>query len=217
MVYCEARHNIHKKKLAPSLQGQFLIYDYEKYMDFKGYCPGQDDVSRTISLYGNWSMDLYNFIKDFFDYSSSLGKTFIDVGCHIGWFSKLAQSLNCRVIGFEGIYENLLMASVNAPMAELSEVWFSENTPVTDAVYHADLMKIDIEGNEQWALQYFHRSFDSGTIKSAVIEISPVFNDSYPALIKKMRDWGYDVYELNGDKWKGLLNFNQSDLWFSKK
>lgn len=209
---CEAGHPVHCIKLVPSIQGDFLIYDYEKYMDFNGYCMGQDDVSRTIDLYGTWSMDMHSFITR----TLLLKKhgLFIDVGSHIGWFSRLAIRLGYTVVGFEGATENIKLAEVNAPGATFNNVWFDKNTKPSSILYGGDLMKMDIEGNEQYGLVYFEKSFELGHIRDVVIEISPVFNNSYPALIKRMKDWGYAVFNIDGTEWNGKFDFEQTDLWF---
>ena len=62
MNICDAGHKIHDRKIVDTVQGKFLIFDYEQYMGYTGYCTGQDDISRTLSLYGNWSMEIYNCI-----------------------------------------------------------------------------------------------------------------------------------------------------------
>ena len=75
---------------------------------------------------------------------------------------------------------------------------------------------MDIEGNEQWGVKYFEKSFEAGCIKNVIMEISPVFNNSYPSIIEKMKGFGYDIYLLDGTKWDGELNFDQSNFLFKK-
>lgn len=212
IVQCQAGHKYHDRKMVPSIQGNFLIYDYEKYMDFPGYCMGQDDVSRTIGLYGKWSQDMYDFIEKILDKKDH--GLFLDVGSHIGWFSRLAVSKGYSVIGFEGAPENIELARINVPTGIFENIWFDKDTKPTNLMVYAQLLKMDIEGNERYGLVYFEKSFRNKRIDNAVIEITPVFNDSYPALIKQMQDWGYSVHNLDGSDWNGKLDFDQSDLWF---
>lgn len=215
MNYCQAGHPTHDRKTVPSIQGDFLIYDYPKYMDFAGYCMGQDDISRTIGLYGNWSQEVYDFISKILDAEKDKG-LFVDVGCHIGWFSRLALSKGFTVIGFEGVTENLELAKINVAHSEFHNIWFDQKTEPISYPINSVLMKIDIEGSEQHAVRYFEESFKSGTIKNAIIEITPVFNDSYPALVERMKDWGYSVFLVDGTPWNGKFDFEQTDLWFKK-
>jgi hypothetical protein len=139
------------------------------------------------------------------------------VGSHIGWFSRLALSKGFAVLGFEGVSENIDLAKVNAPRAVFTKMWFDENTKPSNLIYEADLIKMDIEGMEQHAVRYFEKSFESGKIKNALIEISPVFNDSYPALTQRMINWGYEVFLVDGTKWNGKFDFPQTDFWFKLK
>lgn len=216
MNYCQAGHQTHHRKIVPSKQGDFLIYDWKQYMNFKGYCMGQDDISRTIDLYGLWSDDMYDFISKILT-NETTKKVFIDVGSHIGWFSKLAINLGYEVIGFEGVSENIELAKVNALQAAYKNVWFDKNILPSDDIFEAHLMKIDVEANERYVVDYFDKSFSEKSIDNVVMEISPVFNDSYPAIVEKMKTFGYEVLLLDGTKWDGNFNFNQTDFWFRKQ
>jgi len=219
MTNCQAGHTTHARRTVPSEQGRFLIYDYARYMDFKGYCTGQDDVSRTIGMYGIWDEPSTGLIASILDNGKE--NLFIDVGCHIGWFSKLALGKGAFVLGFDGEPEHIELCKFNAPHGAYKSIWFDKSIVPTDRIHQAELIKIDVEGSEQWAIKYFEKSFQAGTIKNAIIEITPVFNDSYPALVQRMIDWGYEVFRYEAwhklDKWDGEFNFHQTDFLFKKQ
>lgn len=215
MNYCQVNHKQHDRKNVKTVLGDFQIYDFEKYMGFKGYCTGQDDVSRTIGMAGQWSMEVYKKIHEILS-KAKKGSLFMDVGCHIGWFSRLADSLGAQVAGIDGDPENIEVAKVNVPNGKFMSSWFGEDTLPSELSPDIELMKIDIEGNEQWAVQYFEKSFEAGKVKNAIMEISPVFNKSYPDLVRKLEAWGYKAFLLDGSPWDGQWDFEQTDFHFRK-
>ena len=139
MNHCQAGHEPHKRITVPSIQGDFLIYNYKQYMGFNGYCTGQDDVSRTIDLYGKWDEDVYQCILSILE-TAKPGGVFIDIGCHIGWFSKLVSEKGFIVKSFDGESENLILAEVNAPNAVYTNLWFDEKIELLGSVYECELM-----------------------------------------------------------------------------
>jgi len=216
MNTCAAGHKKHDRKKVDTILGEMTIYDYREYMGFRGYCSGQDAVSQGIDSSGCWDKEIHERAVDILD-KGDRSKQFLDIGSHIGWFSKLAASLGYRVSAYDADKENLELLIINVPEALRDHVWIDENIEPATLSSEAELVKIDIEGNEQYAIQMLQKSLKDGTINNLIMEISPVFNDSYPALMERMKNYGYEILHLDGKPWNGKLNFDQLDMWFKKQ
>lgn len=191
-----------------------VIFDWEKYQNFAGYCPGQDDVSKTLDKYGMWDLDQSNLLEKILMKGDESG-IFIDVGAHIGYFSRLALRLGYIVHSFEGESEMSRLLEMNAKKAVRHDMWFDEKTgPVTGpSLIKIKVMKIDIEGSEKFAIHHFHEVIKAGLVENIIMEVSPCFNSGYPELIRELKDIGYKVREINGAHFDFDYSFNQKDLW----
>lgn len=214
MMHCEAGHTKHNRKVVKTTIGDMTIFDWEQYMDFAGYCAGQDGVSQTIDKAGYWDLAVQDRVLEILRHGK--GGLVFDVGCHIGYFSRIALASGYNVKAFDGEDENLELARLNAQGAEFYNVWFDESVK-NDFIgmpERVKLMKIDIEGNEQFAIKFFEKYLP--VTENIIMEVSPVFNNSYPALVEKLRGFGFDVFELNGLPFDFNWDFEQKDLWFKK-
>lgn len=221
---CQAGHESHKRKSVSTKIGRLQIYDWEKYYGYAGYCTGQDDISMTLDKYGIWEEKETQIVENILRNSDDGFKWVIDIGSHIGWYSILAAKLGYYVLAIDGDKENLEVLSKNADMNGVSDLiqpfllWIDKNAMEFE-VAHEDqisLLKIDIEGNEQFAIKSLKKSIKKGQIKNIFMEVSPVFNDSYPKLVKEIIDSGYDAYK-EGQVFDGNFNFQQSNLLFIRK
>ena len=214
MTYCQAGHTKHDRKKIFTTIGEMYIYDWKKYMDFDGYCTGQDGVSQTLDTVKYWDTAVQGRMFDILR-TGNRG-LFIDVGCHIGYFSKLALLIGYSVKAFEAEDENIELAKLNAKGAEFYQVWIDENSKndLLGMPNEVELIKIDIEGNEQHAIKYFEKYLP--VTRNIIMEVSPVFNDSYPALLEKLQKMGFQVFELDGTPFDFNWNFEQKDLWFTR-
>lgn len=208
--FCRAGHNTHDVLTVPTELGNMQIYDFEKYMGFDGYCSGQDDISRTLKLYGVWEPSESGEIRTVLE-AGDRSKFIFDIGAHIGWYSKMASSLGYMVKSFESDSENIRLLMTNAPDVDINNVWIDEKTQPLDEIFDIELMKIDIEGNEIYAIYMLRKSLEAGSIKNIYIEISPTFNDSYPSLISYLEGLGYIAFE-NGEPFNHDYNFPQTNL-----
>lgn len=215
MNICLAGHKDHKRKIIRTVQGDFIVYSWQRYMGFPNYCTGQDEVSKSLDVNGKWDMEIYDRISKILD-DLSPGAVFVDIGCHIGWFSALASKKGAIMFGYDGDMENIELARTNVPNGQFEAIWLGKETQPLTEVVKIDLMKIDIEGNEQFVLKRYQKSLEMGTIKNIIMEISPVFNDSYPAVVKQLEDYGFQVFTLKGEPWDHKWNFDQTDLLFKK-
>lgn len=210
--YCQAGHESHSRTVVDTQLEEMMIYNYKKYMGYKGYCTGQDDVSRTLDLYGVWEPTETQEIRKVLNKHNQY-KLFVDVGAHIGWYSLLASRLGYKVLAYEADPENCKVLNINCPSAEVEKLWIDENTKPIDEVMDIELLKIDIEGSERHAIKMFEKSIEAGTIKNIHMEVSPVFNDTYPVLIDYLEGVDYEVFD-HGKLFNHNYNFTQNNLLF---
>ena len=212
---CQAGHKKHDTLEVDTALGKMTVFDWEKYKDqFNTYCPGQDALSQILSVSRHWEHRLYIGVKKILQ-NGDKDNLVIDVGAHIGWYSKMAMNYGYKVVAFEGNPENIEVLALNAPGTEIHPVWFDENLKKvfrTNKVI--EFMKIDIEGAEEHAIHYFRKVLLQ--TKNILMEVSPTFNDSYPALLKKMVSLGFEVFESDGSPFDFDYKFTQKDLFLKK-
>lgn len=213
MNICQAGHKVHSTKKVQTVLGEMTIYDWEQYMNFKGYCSGQDDVSKTLDLYGKWDIEETHLINNILSAGSRDG-AFVDIGSHVGYFSLLAHQLGYEVFAYEGDLENVQLSIINVPNIKAKGIWFNEKTPKTRwKDKRIKLMKIDIEGNERFAIDYFWKQIEARLVDNIIIEVSPTFNGSYPELLERLFKIGYRAFEIDGRPFDNNWQFSQKDLW----
>ena len=79
------------------------------------------------------------------------------------------------------------------------------------------LVKMDIEGAEEHALRVVWPLVKAGLVDHLLIELSPVFNDSYPALVDMIRGEGYRAWlPHRGMAWDWRLSWPQAEVLFSR-
>lgn len=83
MNQCQAGHKFHSRVMVDTDLGVMTVYDWEQYKDFKGYCTGQDDVSRTLFNTGVWEPVLSKLIS-WILYQGDRANLVVDIGCNIG-------------------------------------------------------------------------------------------------------------------------------------
>ncbi len=190
------------------------IYDYQQYWDFKGYCPGRDVLSQSLDLYGSWEITETDLAASILKIGPNT-RIVIDAGAHIGWYTRLAISYGYKTIGYEGNEHNIGLYRINNPDAPIHKVWFDETlTETSDVESPIHLLKIDVEGEEQHVIRYFEPGL--GNIYNILMEVSPVFNDSYPALIEHLCTNGFSVRNLDGTPFDFKYDFTQTNLWLTR-
>lgn len=183
------------------------VWRWRAYQEDGPYCPGHDVVSEVIDTLGVWEQCETTVMTLVFE-AIGAGGLFIDFGCQVGWYSVLARRMGLDVwaidadpecsqltydnldhVGGAGAYAvNTLRVGADTRPVQTDDKWVDRNQigPI--------VVKIDVEGAEEHAVNMLANWIDD--VQYALIEISPVFNDSYPALVQRMLDWGFDVYEL---------------------
>lgn len=230
MNICAAGHKVHDKMIintsACGIDLLLSIYDTDKYMGFAGYCTGQDDISRTIEMTGIWEPIETKIVVSLLQRPMDKGYV-LDFGAHIGWFSMIAAKMGYTVTAFEGDNENADQVEYNAALNGVSgkitveRQWIDENQKPLTIDTEIELLKIDLEGNDQYAVNMCAPLFNKRLIKNALIEVSPVFNGSYPAMVQKIVDHGYDVFcaddARNLKPFDFNYNFDQTNLLFVRQ
>jgi hypothetical protein len=169
------------------------------------YCPARDAVSETILSHGIWEPAETAIMLMCFE--ALPGGLFIDFGSQIGWFSSLAALNGMTVVAMDAdpdcvdlthrnlIHNAHLLGSIGSHYERLGP----DTAPFSYNAQRVDLptvVKIDVEGAEVDAIRKIQALIDDGWVKYMLIEISPVFNDTYGGLINGLVDVGFVPYML---------------------
>lgn len=215
MKTCEVGHKKHDTKYVQTKLGWMTVFDRSKYDNLAGsYCPGQAVISGELERIGVWEERLYPMVANILNYGSR-DKLVIDVGASIGWYSRMASLVGYDVLAFEGNKENAELLKLNASEAEIRDNWFDKDTKdKIDIDRDVWLIKLDIEGSEAHAMRYLEPILPR--TNNIMMEISPVFNKSYPKLIEKLIRMGFGAIDEKGELFDFEYDFNQKDLFFIK-
>ena len=220
---CQAGHTFHESKVVNTSNGPMHVWDWEMYRNqFNTYCTGQDDVSMSLDLYGTWEKPDYARAKQIL---AGTPGTVLDFGAHIGWFTVLAARLNHYVIAVEADPENMRLLELNWPTEKpqgrrvLSWVKGLPRMEATDKE-PVRFLKADVEGAEGQVIDVTRPLWENRLIEHALLEISPVFADYYPALVDELIGYGYDAFIVKAEMdWHingGDVVFEQENVWFKR-
>lgn len=227
---CDAGHDTHQTRVVhveiPDFNGPMTVFDAEVYRNTYGYCPGDDDVSRTLILYGVWEPIETRFFTDALQRNPGM---VIDFGSQIGWYSMLATATGHDVFAIEGVPEHQRMTWINAggrgAALWQAQHWLDERTPTLPAsdAPRISVVKMDVEGAERHAMRCIRELLDAELVPNVLMEVSPTFNDSYPALVADLLDRGFRAVALNPiqpmttDNYLSILEkIPQVDVMFSR-
>lgn len=227
---CEAGHTRHNRKIvpvhAPGFLGPMTIFNAAKYRDTYGFCPGDDDVSRTLAMYGIWEPIETGVVVEALNRSEGI---VIDFGSQIGWYSMLATHSDHDVLAIEGVAEHEELTRINCEgrLGDLwqAQHWLNEHTLKlsVEGCPPVALVKIDVEGAEEHALRCIRNLLDADLVQNILMEVSPVFNDSYEELVAELLSRGFSATALNpvqpltAENYLTLLaEIPQFDVMFSK-
>jgi len=197
---------------------EMAIFRHELYGHHPGqYCPAIDDLSRSIDRNGVWEGCETRLAIDVL---KSTDGWMVDFGAHIGWYSLLAGACGRKAFAVDMEAENLacLAASMDTNRWEYRALraTIGEHSPQFDLRRREDmseepvsLWKIDIEGSEIHAL----RGPLLGRARHILIEISPCFNDTYPDVLHRLLDTGYDLFEVPAKPGDKIRDAFDRDPW----
>lgn len=196
---CEAGHETHARSLTNVTMpythnvGAMQIFDAARYRDTEGYCPGDDDVSRTLAVGGVWERaESEAFMKCL---ARSNAPVVIDFGSHIGWYTMMAAAHNFKVLAIEGVAEHEELtrhnvASLGVPDRRLWQAhhWVGLATPYLPAedAPRIACVKIDLEGKEEDAVRSLFELLRADLIDNILLEVSPVFCEGYEDLLRRL-------------------------------
>lgn len=193
-------------------QFKMMVYDWRQYFkkegdnetvpEYEQYCTGQDIISYCIDRQGVWEKIETALVLDILSRPPALGQV-LDFGSHIGWYSMLAAIKGYTVAALDGSAENLSLLRDSAEANGLGDkvytylCWLDADAPVLNPkTEQVRLLKADVEGAEVFAYGMCRELFNARKIDYAILEISPVFNLSYPQLVEDIAAAGYDVYVI---------------------
>lgn len=195
---CDVHPQGHVMSLVPSLIGDIWTFDTYLYAE-PGYCMGDDDVSRTIRLYGVWEP---TETTDFIGALLRSPGIVIDFGAQIGWYSRVASNHDRLVLAIEPVVEHCVATRRNAADVTVAHHWVWANSPVLGSAGAPRIacVKIDLEGAEVDAIRMLSELLDADKIDNILMEVSPTFNDTYPDLIRGLMARGFTAKVCNPEQ-----------------
>lgn len=215
MNHCEYKHKDHATLVVDTWLGPMTVFNWNTYHTTEGYCTGRDDISRTLYNEGRWELLETQTVLPLLE-GGDRSELVIDVGAHIGWFSRMATNLGYQVEAYEADLQNIELLKLNTDPKKIKihYQWVDRSSEPVDINQEVLLVKIDIEGEEQGAINMLQKLFADRKVKYALVEISPVFNGSYPALVSQLESYGYKTTKMDGSLFDGNFNFKQDNFLF---
>lgn len=204
------------------LKFKLNVYDWRKYEGTVGYCTGDDAVSLSVFTQGIWEGSETRLILQLLR-EGDKGNKVLDFGAHVGWYSVIAGVEGYDVIAYEFDAENVELIGLNAKLNDCSDKisiehsWVDSNSKVIDGSWDVEIMKCDLEGLDEYAVAMCSKLFNEQRVRYALIEISPIFNDSYPSLIESICSCGYKVYKVPSKGFKYLDEYSVDPLSIVKE
>lgn len=155
-------------------------------------------VSDSIAVHGVWEPVETAVLSSAFAGGGAYG--FIDIGCHVGWYTAIARAWGLPVLAIDAVAECIDMLDRRGDSEiHASQLWVDAEFPeraITPPPGIPQILKVDIEGAEIHVIQWARELFLSRTITHALIEMSPVFNTTYPNIANVLIAAGYECWVL---------------------
>lgn len=233
---CQAGHETHESKLVDTAYGPWWIWAWEKYQWQGAYCPGQDEVSKSIEITGWWEKPDTDRMLAILNEEPGI---VLDFGSHIGWFAVQALEAGCSVLAVDADPENVRLMQANIDnrgpfLTRHGALRYATTTSwVADVPYGwfplkpVRFLKCDLEGHEWEMVNLTRHLWQNRLIDYALLEVSPIFENrpsiqapSYAALVDELIGYGYraTVYKSEGD-WEVTgadCTFDQENVLFSR-
>lgn len=199
-------------KQVDTVQGPMWVWDWEKYQDAWDYCPGNDDVSMTLDLYGVWESPDWVRWRQVLD--AEPGRVY-DFGAHVGWYSIAALQRGHQVGAIDQDPDNIRLLALNTrgmdiAILESAVSKMSTLHPVS-LVPSLAAVKSDVEGAEDEVMRIIRHLLPGPTL---LLECSPEFANYYPALIDELRGMGYTASVEGVGEITGADLERQANVWF---
>jgi hypothetical protein len=225
--HCSVGHHRHNRiavsRRIGGMHVTYKIYDWREYFitvdgnetvsEHGQYCTGQDIISYCIDRQKVWEVE--ETAVQLAILSERHTGVMLDFGSHIGYYSILAALKGYQVASFDSSRENLDLLHESAEANGVADkitpylCLLDDQAPILSRdAEEIQLVKIDIEGAERHAVQMCADLMGGRKIKYLIMEVSPVFNGTYPSLVETICSQGYDVYQIPTDKnWEHYIEF----------
>lgn len=219
---CEVGHDTHRSKLVETAYGPFHIWQWDQYQWQGAYCPGQDEVSKSIDVNGYWEKPETDRMLSILHEQSGI---VVDFGTHIGWFAVQAARHGATVIGIDSDPENVRLLQMNAGLVRggsiaVQTLWARDLVEEMPPLAPVRFLKVDLEGAEADAIRITRLLWEERLIDHALIEVSPIFHDGYPEMVDELIGYGYKAVVLKDEgDWVitgADVTFPQENVWFQK-
>jgi hypothetical protein len=204
-----------------------VVYNYEYYFNNNLHNDGLDIISKCIKGYDNcWEPYQTEITKEILKEGNNV---FIDIGCHLGYYSLLAASLNNTVYSIDSNKNNYNLFLKNITLNNyknnitclnkcVDKTFDLFNIPLQTRIR---LIKCDIEGFEIEFVESIFNRLQNKMIDFLILEISPNLNSNYPECVLQINKLGYYIYDIglspqrNLDKTTSLLTLKNKLITFN--
>lgn len=198
---------------------QLFIYRWPKYDGLTNYCPGKDEVSRSIGLNGIWEgFETLLFLAAL--EKAGPGVVY-DFGAHIGWYTTLAAFEKRDVCSWEAdpthaetLIDNIRLNSIGDQVTLMGTL--APLSPPAQ-VQPVALLKIDIEGAEDEAIEACRPLLEQRLVEFILIEASPCFADYYPEMIARIMGYGYGCAMVPDKGFGSMESFEEDPVGFVQR
>ena len=189
------------------------VFDWRRYENTHGYCPGDDEFSRSVEQQRIWEgfntvlamaiLDPHRPRQIGFIEESELGVV-LDFGANLGWFTKLATLAGRDVLAIEADAAVMAVLQRNVTTIEwlghpfFAQGWIGPDTPQLSAGPRVRFLKSDVEGNENHVVRVCANLFKDRLVDYAMLEVSPIFAPHYPDTLQWIVSCGYTAHLIPG-------------------
>lgn len=199
-------HQYHDLPVVPEhlhVAFEMFVWEWARYTGV-GHCCGNDVVSETIATLAIWETAETIMCAQVCS-TAAHGQVMVDVGAQLGWYSLIAahQGLRVRAVDCDPDCVATLVRSFVRNGWQVEPVLRFVDARLLDGPdrllhdgEHARFVKIDIEGAEDVAITDLWPALTDGRVDHLLVEVSPCFDDGYPALVARLIDTGYVAYQM---------------------
>lgn len=195
------------------MEFDLTYFDYVKYDAAANYCPGRDDIQRSIGLNGVWEGYETTLMQAILKEKTGV---VLDFGCNIGWFSAIAERMGAEVYAFDTDGEMCDVARANCPNSVVTQAWIDQDSPQIPSV-PIRFIKADVEGMEAQVIRVCGWPIGQLKVDYLLLEISPCFNKSYPSLVAELAAAGYTPYQIPDKKFPHKAEWEQDPIGTLKR
>jgi hypothetical protein len=201
--HCQAKHGIHHTTVVETVPlGPLEVFAWADYENTEGFCEGNDEVSKSLTVNGYWERFGMNIADVVLTAKHPAGEVVLDFGSHIGVYTLQAAEAGFPCLALDASDEHLRVLASNAKQRNVSGLttpchgWIGADSPVCslppDEV-RVRFLKSDLEGAEDHLLRIVLPLLERRLIDYALVEVSPIFADHYPDTVGRIMDCGYQA------------------------